>query len=177
MVARPLFTASDLLTVRRAAVLAEKLTGDFFELAGDEWRRNPYRLFTQKETEDALYQENVFAHVVRCTPLHATGQGSDKGTSFGIVLQDPDILRALLRSYVHDLWTLVLFILTHELIHIVRFRRSEADFEASSEARDEEERLVHHMTRDILSGVRNTDCVLKLYHAGTAPTEPETNSN
>jgi hypothetical protein len=78
---------------------------------------------------------------------------------------------------VHDLWTLVLFILTHELVHIVRFRRSEADFDASSEARDTEERLVYDMTRDILAGVRNTDYLLKLYHAGTNPTEAEKNSN
>ena len=78
-------------------------------------------------------------------------------------IQDPNILRALLRSYEHDLWTLGLFVLTHELIHIVRFRRFGVDFFATTRERDREEDLVHGITREVLAGVTNTDYVLGLY--------------
>jgi hypothetical protein len=72
-------------------------------------------------------------------------------------------LLALLRSSLHDLWTLGLFILTHELVHIIRFRKYGADFFACVQERDKEEKLVHDITREILSGVTNTDYLLKLY--------------
>jgi hypothetical protein len=166
-----LFTPSDLSTIERASVLAEAMTGEYFNLAADEWKRNPYGIFTLKEVVRPLEGERIFAQVVRLKPGRGQSRDRNQGESFGIILQDPAILRALLRSTLHDLWTLVLFILTHELIHIVRFRRFSVDFHAPEVEREREEKLVHAITRDILAGVANTDDLLKLYQSrmdGTA---------
>lgn len=163
MTGRGLFTSSDLATVTRAAVLAEKLTTDHFSLSDDEWDRNPYAVLTRKEVRDSFYQEDVFAHVVRRAPEQADGSKKGLREDFAIVLQDPAILRALLRSTSRDLWTLALFILTHELIHIVRFRKFGVDFFASSKERDEEEKVVYGVTEKILSGVSNTNELIQLY--------------
>lgn len=160
-----LFTRSDLSTIERASVLAEDMTGEYFNLAADEWKRNPYGIFTRKEVERPLDEESVFAQLVRLRPGRVRPRERERGESFGIILQDPTILRALLRSTLQDLWTLVLFILTHELIHIVRFRRFSVDFHAPEAEREREEKLVHAITRDILAGVANTDDVLKLYQS------------
>jgi len=163
MIGRGLFTPSDLATITRAAFLAEKLTADHFSLADDEWKRNPYAVFTRKEVRDSFYQQEAFAHVVRRTPEKTGRDLTGLCEDFAIVLQDPAILRALLRNTSRDLWTLALFILTHELIHIVRFRKFGVDFFASSQQRDEEERVVYDLTEKILCGVSNTNELIRLY--------------
>lgn len=161
------FTVYDLRTIGRAATLAERLTTDYFGLPGDEWVRKPYGMQTLKETDPTLYEEEVFAQVILYKYRRAAGhsQSSRPKKDFGIILQDPHILRALLRSGPQDLWTLALYILTHELIHIVRFRYHEAEFFSPNDKRDGEERLVHGITREILAGCPNTEPVLRLYES------------
>lgn len=163
MTGRGLFTPYDLATITRAAVLAEKLTANHFSLANDEWERNPYAVFTRKEVRDSFYQQDVFAHVVRRAPVPSERSGKGPWEDFAIVLQDPAILRALLRSASQDLWALALFILTHELIHIVRFRKFGVDFFASPGDRDEEEKVVYDITGKILQGVSGTNDLIELY--------------
>ena len=165
MVSTGLFTTSDLTTISRAAVLAEGLTRAYFNLAPDEWKENPYTIFTHKHVGKALHEQDVFAHVVRYKARVGRPKAPRPGEreTYGVVLQDPNILLALLRSAMHDLWTLGLFILTHELTHIVRFRKYHVDFFAPVEGRDKEEKLVHGITQEILAGVTNTDYILSLY--------------
>ncbi|MEW6351227.1 MAG: hypothetical protein AB1646_19400 [Thermodesulfobacteriota bacterium] len=164
-----LFTASDLAVIDRAVPVAEGLTRTFFGLADNEWKRNPYGIFTLGQVRGDLYQEGVFARLVRYDRRSRIPDGKGPGQKFGIVLQDPNILSALFRSHRHDLWTLVLFVLTHELVHIVRFRRFGVDFDASDRELVQEERLVHDITREILAGVANTDFVLGLYESQFGP--------
>ena len=59
------FTASDRITIGRAASLAERLTVGYFDLAEDEWKRNPYGIFTRRDVDSALYESDVFANVIR----------------------------------------------------------------------------------------------------------------
>jgi len=160
------FTRSDRTTISKAASLAERLTQQYFNFAEDEWQRSPYGIFTCQEAGARLYEPDVFAHVIRYRPKAglASKAQSDR---YGIVLQDPNILLALLRSGSHDLWTLGLFILTHELTHIVRFTTFKVDFFAAAHSRDKEEKLVQGVTKEILAGVANTDHVLSLYERQT----------
>ncbi|MGO9570308.1 MAG: hypothetical protein ACLP5H_22485 [Desulfomonilaceae bacterium] len=146
-------------------MLAEGLTHAYFDLATDEWRENPYTIFTQKHVGKALHEQDVFAHVVRYKTKVGQSKAARPGEreTYGVVLQDPNILLALLRSTMHDLWTLGLFILTHELTHIIRFRKYHVDFFAPVEDRDREEKFVHGITQEILAGVTNTDYILRLY--------------
>lgn len=159
------FTSSDRGIIQRAAFLAEGLTQRYFGLAEDVWKRKPYGIFTLKEVSDSLCNPDAFAGVIRFKPRPDRRQERPEADRYGIVLHDPNILLALLRSTSPDLWTLGLFVITHELTHIVRFREHHVDFFASEEYRDKEERTVHGMTREILSGVTNTDYVLHLYES------------
>ena len=68
-----------------------------------------------------------------------------------------------MRQSQHDLWTISLFVLTHELIHVVRFKKFNVDFFAEPGLRQTEESLVQSITREILSGVTNTDQLLAKY--------------
>ncbi|MEI8183265.1 MAG: hypothetical protein WCG29_11245 [Desulfomonile sp.] len=163
------FTGSDLKTITKAALLAEGLTQRHFGLSGDEWKVNPYGFFTRRQIHDSLHEAEAFAHVILYERKPAPDKKGKPRENFGIVLQDPNILLALLRSSFHDLWTLGLFILTHELTHIIRFRKFGVDFFTSVHERDKEEKRVHHITREILSGVTNTDYVLDLYESRANP--------
>jgi hypothetical protein len=158
-----LFTQSDFRTITKAAVLAENLTQRFFNLPVDGWKRAPYSIFTRKEVDNKLYEQEAFAQVIRYAPRAVRSGKQARKERYGVILQDPNILMALLRTSNHDLWTLMLFVLTHELVHIVRFRRCNVDFFASAADRDREENLVHNMTREILRGVSNTDNLITLY--------------
>ncbi|MGB6063747.1 MAG: hypothetical protein WBG50_03000 [Desulfomonilaceae bacterium] len=165
MLSTGLFTTADLRTISRAAALAEKLTQVYFDLAPDEWKVNPYTIFTHKQMGPPLYEQGVFAQVIRYQARVERSKTAQPGQreTYGVVLLDPNILLALLRSTMHDLWTLGLFILTHELTHIIRFRKCQADFFAPVEYRDREEKRVHGITQEILAGVTNTDHILGLY--------------
>lgn len=158
-----LFTQSDFRTITKAAALAETLTQRFFSLPVDGWKREPYAIFTRKEVSRKLHEQDAFAQVIRYAKGPVCPHRTPHKERYGVVLQDPNILMALLRSSNHDLWTLMLFVLTHELVHIVRFSRYNVDFFAPVADRDNEERLVHDMTREILSGVDNTDNLITLY--------------
>jgi hypothetical protein len=165
MGAAGLFTESDLMTICRAASLAERLTEKHFNLHEGHWKSEPYAIFTLKQVNRGLYEPDVFANVIR----YKTRVDQQKKTKtvpaerYGIVLQDPNILRALLRQSHHDLWTISLFVLTHELIHVVRFKKFNVDFFAEPGARQTEESLVHSITGEILSGVTNTERLLAMY--------------
>ncbi len=168
MTSEGFFTKSDRFTVSRASLLAESLVLRHFDLPPDEWVKNPYSLFTWKETAPWLRDSNVLAQTVRIGSKknRKSAQVRDDTLCYGVLLQDPAILRALLRPHKHDLWTLGLFVLTHELVHIVRFRRFSVDFFGSQEDRNHEEKVVHKVTSEILSGVENTDKLLNLYESG-----------
>jgi hypothetical protein len=106
--------------------------------------------------------EQQFAQVIR----YKTSKRTCKETNcerYGVVLLDPNILFALLRSVEYDLWSLLLFVLTHELVHIVRFRKFNIDFHALDLEKEKEEQRVHRITREILAGSKNTDYIFKLY--------------
>lgn len=163
MGARASFLPSDLAIVGRAATVAEDLTTAYFNLRPDEWKRNPYDIFTGKHVDDYLYEPDAFASVVKVVSGKRSREASARHERFGIVLQDPNILRALLRPANYDLWTLLLFVLTHELIHIVRFRLFGVDFFGGAEGREREEKLVHGVTKDILKGAPNTAALLRFY--------------
>jgi hypothetical protein len=163
MGAAGLFTGSDLMTICRAASLAERLTEKHFDLDKDHWKSEPYSIFTLKQVNRGLYEPDVFANVIRYKNRVDRQRKPVLTERYGIVLQDPNILRALLRPSHDDLWTMSLFVLTHELIHVVRFKKFNVDFFAEPDLRQTEEDLVQSITREILSGVTNTDQLLAKY--------------
>jgi hypothetical protein len=72
-----------------------------------------------------------------------------------------------------ELFPFSLYIITHELIHIVRFSKFLQNFDASSEERMAEEKRVHHRTHDILHPVQieGLSNVLVFYNDWRVPYE------
>jgi hypothetical protein len=69
------------------------------------------------------------------------------------------------------LFPFILYIITHELIHIVRFSKFLQNFDASAEERMAEEKRVHKFTHDILNPVRldGVPFVLAFYRRWRTP--------
>ena len=84
---------------------------------------------------------------------------------YRVCLQDHNILKTLKNGHDLRLFPLLLYIVTHELVHIVRFSQFLALFETPEEHKHEEERRVHRLTQNILaplegSGFAASDTIL-----------------
>jgi len=144
--------------LREALVIAEEMTSDFFQLTGNQWMRARYDILTL----ESLQPEEISSHALA---LVAKYQGSPWGRVlkscafdfYRVCVQDHNILQALDAKAGLTLLPLLSYVLTHELVHLVRFSRFQARFEASEGERQQEERLVHRLTRQILAPLNFLD--------------------
>ncbi len=144
---RAIFAARDLSRLRRAMKRAEDLTGRFYCITGREWSRYPYEMKTLAEEEGP--PSPAFADVVRVVGGRRRAAGDVD--VYRIRLRDDAILSAVEgRSDGIRLYPLLLYVLTHELVHVVRFGSGFARFESDPLERRSEEGKVHGITRGIL---------------------------
>lgn len=135
-----------------AQVIAEEMTSDFFKLNHSQWRRSPYDILTLEDLRSEEVSPHALALLAKYQGLPAdTLLKSAAFDFYRICLQDHNILKALTSG--RDLTPLPLFsyILTHELVHVVRFSRFQARFEATWPERLAEEARVHLLTQEILA--------------------------
>ena len=147
------FTAADLQLLDRVSLQAEELTGDFYQLSGFGPRRYLYEVATARALTEADWSEGAFAQLCRYVAHPPTpGDRQRPGRYYRVCLQDPNILEATARAGSgFDLPTLLLYIMTHELIHIVRFERFQHPFVTDPASRDAEEQRVHGLTYELLA--------------------------
>ncbi len=167
MATRIRFDSRQRAAVERALERAEALTGDFYRIPGREWTRLPYDVGTLRDGPGP--DGRVFADVVRLVrraPGHAI-----RGL-FRIRLRDDAILAAVEdRGDGIGLDPLLLYVLTHELVHVVRFGCGLAGFDAGRDERDFEERRVHAITREVLRPIPDPRLrrVVEVYRDGAPP--------
>lgn len=168
MGARTLFDAEDRTVVHRALLRAEELAGDFYRIPGREWGRFPYEL--QSLGEGPGPEARVFADLVRMVPEPGRAESCPVRELYRIRLRDDLILSA-----VHDrpdgveLFPLLLYVLTHELVHVIRFGGGAAPFDAGPVERQREEARVHAVTREVLGSKEDPVLrrILELYRPAT----------
>jgi len=144
--------------LREALVVAEEVTSDFFKLTSRHWLAARYDICTLAH----LREEEVSPHALALVAKYdgCLSGWTLKSASFDfyrICLQDHNILKALRIRKNLKLFPLLCYILTHELVHIVRFSRFEAFFDASPREMDEEESRVHRLTWKILAPLNILD--------------------
>lgn len=142
------FDPSERRQVHRAAARAEDLTSGFYCIPGREWTRFPYDIATLAEGPGP--EARVFADVVRAVPSPRVQSGWVRDL-YRIRLRDDEILAAVGGLPEVGLFPLLLYVLTHELVHVVRFESGLAEFDAPDPGtREREEARVHAITRKIL---------------------------
>ena len=165
------FTNQEKKVVDAACTRAEELTGDHFKLARFGPDRYAYEIATRGELLSQERTDEALAKLVRYVRLRP-GPGHERTPSnfFRVCLQDPCILDALDRSNgIFGLEQLLVYILTHELVHLVRFEQFAHLFEAGEEERRAEEALVYRTTHEILRRVRDPKLAVILDFYETCP--------
>jgi hypothetical protein len=146
------FNKEQLAIVSEALYIAEDMTSNYYQMSVSEWKRHPFDLKTLAQLFNEDIRDNVFALLKKCTNNSEYGHTESSGREFYLIcLQDHRIIHALERDKGLTLLTLLVYILTHELVHIVRFCKFEEQFDVKGEMRRlKEEQIVHQMTYEIL---------------------------
>ena len=149
-----LFKDQDLTTVSEALDIAEDVTGDFYKFSALQWKRHRYDVKTLKSLKAGEISKTAFALLCKGKRLVPELERPVKGRDYYFIcLQDRQILRALERDRNLGLLALLIYVFTHELVHIVRFCSYDQRFEVSQGVKEREESLVHAKTYDILKNV------------------------
>lgn len=166
------FNGKQLQIVNKAAGMAEELVSDYHKISASQWLRRRYDIKTLADLTSEEIVSGPFAQIIR---YKAQPKGSSLGSStydfYKICLQDNSILSVIRKSPAIRLCPFALYIITHELIHIVRFSEFLQNFDASNEEKMAEEARVHKNTHDILKSVKlyGLSTVLKYYDKWRIP--------
>ncbi len=97
---------------------AENRTLRYYCIPPHRWERLQYDLLTRQDGEWEPLPDSALARVQR---LYHVRPAKSQFDFFRIQLNDPGILNVVHRENLHaDLYPLLLYILTHEMVHMVR---------------------------------------------------------
>jgi hypothetical protein len=161
------FEGSDINDLSDALDIAEDKTGNFFKFSFEQWKRHRYEVKTLISLSESEITNYAFALLNKYSRVAESSEIMVKNRDFYFIcLQDHHILNALTRDKNLVLLSLLVYVFTHELVHIVRFCNFFQRFEISGKGKESEERLVHELTYEILKDCRlpKMDYVLQAYN-------------
>ncbi len=149
------FQGSEKPIIQKAVLIAEEATSDFFKLSPSHWRRARYDILTLEQLRQEEISPSALAQVAKyICKLPGRELKSAQFDLYRICLQDHNILQTLEKESTLGLLPLLIYIVTHELVHIVRFSHFFQLFEVSAQEREAEEQRVHALTREVLRPYR-----------------------
>lgn len=149
---RPGFERPQLLQLRRLFEFARELTGDHYHLGAEDARRMPVEIRTLVDLEDFEIQAgDVLAYIARLG--YNDSRFGRRRDLYQVNLLDHNILGKLKHSEDLNFSALLLYVLTHELVHVIRFLKFMTPFYQSDSDHDQEEGRVHGLTQSILRRV------------------------
>jgi hypothetical protein len=168
------FPSHHIKTINNATAMAEEVVSNYYKMSASEWLRPKYDVKTLVDLDSAEIVHGPFAQIIRYEGRKGdTELGSTAYDFYKICLQDHAILAAMDQNQDLELFPFALYIVAHELIHIVRFSRFLQNFDASPEEKMIEEQRVHTWTHDILQrlNIRGLKTVLAFYAKWRFPLE------
>jgi len=173
MGAKAYFNKRDLRVIGEALDISEDCTGGFFKFSSAQWKRHRYCVKTLEHlNEHEIAPLPAFAYLHKYSPV---GQDTDSRSrmrdNYCICLQDHQIIKALRRDKELHMLPLMVYVFTHELIHIVRFCNYYQRFEVKGHDRDREEGIVHQTSLEALKGLKlqKLDYILEAYRPHSMP--------
>lgn len=166
------FSQKEFPLIDRALEIAEEVSCNYYHISASNWKKYGFeiaplaQLRLEEITDQGLAQ--ISRYVRRADHLLPGDYPRDY---YRVCLQDHNILQAVERERGVELLPLMIYVLTHELVHIIRFRKFQQRFDVSTEEKDVEERKVHQATFDILRPLRkiNLEPVLDSYLGHRCP--------
>jgi len=167
------FNTDQINTINNCVAMAEELVSNFYKMSASQWSAAcAYDIKTLIDLSPEEIVHGPFAQVIRYKGWRKNSSlGSSTYDFYKICLQDHAILSAMKDSPDIKLFPFALYIVAHELIHVLRFSKFLQNFEASPKEMMVEEAHVHKITRGILDpinlfGMKN---VLKFYERWHKP--------
>lgn len=160
------FESHELKLVSDALEIAEDATGNYYKFSAGQWKRHGYDLKTLQSLQRNEISQWAFALLHKATRSLSGFESKTRVRDFYFIcLQDHLVLGAMNRDPNLGLLPLMVYVLTHELVHIVRFCNFYQRFTAPQEIREKEEALVHRTTFEILENISlpRMDYVLDSY--------------
>jgi hypothetical protein len=168
------FSAYQIKIVNRTVSLAEELVSNHYKMSASQWLRPKYDIKTLVDLAPEEIVYGPFAQIVRYEGHRKdTALGSGVFDFYKICLQDHAIHAVLQDSPSMSLFPFCLYIITHELIHIVRFSKFLQSFDALPQEKLIEEKRVHENTHQILQQIKvpGMPAVLEFYSKWRQPLE------
>lgn len=168
------FGPEQIKIVNNAVAMAEELVSNYYKMSASQWLRPRYDVKTLAELNPEEIIHGPFAQIIRYKGRRKnTSLGSATYDFYKICLQDHTIQSTLEMAPGIELFPFSLYIISHELIHIVRFGKFLQSFEASDRERTAEEKRVHQRTHEILKPVqvKGLTRVLEFYNDWRVPYE------
>lgn len=147
------FQQAEILILQKATEISEELISDFYKISTSEWKRYRYDIQSLKDLQEEEIINTAFAQIRRyLRHPQLKLRGSETGDYFKICLQDHVIRKALQRDAKIRMLPLAAYIVTHELIHVVRFAKFIQRFHSTEAEQEVEEARVHALTQQLLEG-------------------------
>jgi hypothetical protein len=168
------FSPEQIEVVNNATATAEELVNEHYKMSASQWLHSVYDIKTIANLKPDEIVEGPYAQIIRYEGKRRDDLlGLSSYDFYKICIQDHAILATLNRESRILLFPFTLYIVAHELIHVVRFRKFLQNFSASPQEALDEEKRVHAVTRKILSNVRipGIEEVLEYYRSWHTPLE------
>jgi len=141
--------------INDSASLAEEVVSNYYKISASRWLHYKYDIKTFCDLNAEEIIKGPVAQIIRYEGQKKdTSLGSNAYDFYKICLQDHAIISTL--QQVQDIFfsPFMLYIIAHELIHIVRFCFFQQCFVASNKETMKEETRVHSITYNILKKLR-----------------------
>ncbi len=149
--------------VGEALEIAETLAEGFFHLDLGDSARFPYDLQTLANLRGPEKTRRALAQVCKYEFHKRDSWSRRAGTEFyRICLQDDQILKKVRTESLPLLKPLILYVVTHELIHVIRFSLDPQRFYLPPKEKRTEEKDVHRSTYELLRSFRDPQVELLL---------------
>lgn len=167
------FAPGEIRLIDKALEISEDVTCNHYHISTGNWKKYGFEvsnLVQLKEEEITPYGLAQIARYVYpspyCLPMVSLRD------YYRICLQDHNILRVINRNDGIELFPLMVYILTHELVHIIRFRKFMQRFDVDQEEKEIEEGKVHQTTYQILKSLKgiNLNPIFDSYVGHRCPT-------
>ena len=149
------FNRAQIDIIDSATALAEELVINHYKMSASQWLRPKYDVKTLADLSAEEIVHGPFAQIIRYEGHRGDAPlGSTVYDFYKICLQDHAIIAALEQHTCIALFPFTLYIVVHELIHIVRFSKFLQNFNASWDEKMDEEKRVHTRTHEILQSLK-----------------------
>lgn len=163
------FASAEIKTAGEALDIAEDRTGEHYKYSLAQWKRHRYGVKTLADLRGhEITRVPAFAVLNKYSNPGPFFERFERNRDFyTICLQDHRILKAMERDKKLCLLPLLVYVFTHELVHIVRFCNFAQRFDARGEDREREEEIVHAITMEALKGLslKNLGYILESYRS------------